>query len=314
MVVSVALVGAGNMAREHILAFGALEGVSVSGIHSRTKAKAEALAKEFRISVVADSIHDLFNRTRADIVVVTVPELALNAVAKLCFCEDWAVLLEKPAGYDLEDALDIAAAAKATNHPVMVGLNRRFYSSALAVIGDLNGRGDERRFIHVQDQQSFDEARFHNHPEEVVHRFMYANSIHVIDLLRFFARGDVSQITPIFPWQGEKTEVVVCGVKFDSGDTALYEGIWKGPGPWACSVSTPSKRWTMQPVEDALYQDLGQRRQVSVDRSDDDVAFKPGLRLQAQAAIDRVMGKQSDIVSLQESLQTMRLINQIFGV
>ena len=42
---------------------------------------------------------------------MAVPELEANRVAKRCFEHDWAVLMEKPAGYDLADAEDIAAAA-----------------------------------------------------------------------------------------------------------------------------------------------------------------------------------------------------------
>jgi len=45
--VSVAVVGAGSMAREHIKAFSALPGVKVNGIFSRTRTRAEVLAKEF---------------------------------------------------------------------------------------------------------------------------------------------------------------------------------------------------------------------------------------------------------------------------
>src|SRR5690606_38525392 len=124
----------------------------VRGIYSRTRERAAALAGEHAIPVVADSIDELAERSAADLVVVAVPELAANAVAKASFRHDWAVLLEKPAGYDLADAEDIAAAARDRRQPVLVGFNRRFYSSALAVKADLDSRPAERRFIHVQDQ------------------------------------------------------------------------------------------------------------------------------------------------------------------
>lgn len=310
----VAIVGAGNMGREHARAFARIPGVSVAGIASRTRARAQALAAEMGIAHVADDLAALHERTQAQLVVVAVPELSANAVAKAAFALPWAVLLEKPAGYHLADAEDIAAAAAGRRQPVMVGLNRRFYSSMRAVKEDLTTRPDEARFIHVQDQQSFAEARRYNHPEPVVERFMYANSVHLIDLIPFFGRGEVTSVQRLTPWRGEQTQVMLAHVVFSSGDTALYEGLWRGPGPWACSVSTEGRRWTMQPLEKAEYQNANERTRQAVEVAEEDRLYKPGLLAQARAAVARVRGEVSPIPSLEESLRTMRLIHEIFTV
>lgn len=312
--ISVAIVGAGSMAREHIRAFASLEGVKVSGIYSRTTARAEALAKEFAIPHVTDSVEALYARTRADLVVQTVPELAARAVATAVLAHPWAVLMEKPAGYDLADAHAIAGLAAGHTTPVMVGLNRRFYSSTLAIKADLDSRPGEKRFIHVQDQQSYAEARHYKHPEQVVEKFMYANSIHLIDMLNALGRGKVQKVNRITPWLGEETRTMLAHIEFDSGDSGLYEGLWHGPGPWACAVSTDSRRWTMQPLEDAVYQNAGERSRQTVERSELDRNFKAGFVLQAQAAVGRVRGEDTQIASIEESLRTMHLIHDIFGV
>jgi predicted dehydrogenase len=310
----VAIVGAGGMGREHARAFAALPGVTVAGIASRTRAKADALAREAGIAHVADSVAELYERTQANLVVVAVPELAANAVAKAAFRHPWAVLLEKPAGYDLADARDIAAAAAGRPQPVMVALNRRFYSSTAAARADLDSRAGETRFVHVQDQQSFAEARRYKHPPQVVERFMYANSVHIIDLLRVFGRGEVQEVNVVSPWRGEATEVVLAHVRFASGDHGLYEGLWRGPGPWACAVSTPSRRWTMQPLERAAYQNAGERTRHDVDLAEEDRAYKAGFLRQAAAAVSRAKGERSEIAVLEDSLATMQLIHRIFGV
>jgi predicted dehydrogenase len=312
--VSIAIVGAGGMAREHAKAFASLPGVKVAGVTSRTRAKADALAAELGIPRVTDSIEELRKQTNADLLVVTVPELSANPVAMQAFTHPWAVLMEKPAGYDLADAEKIAAAAKGRATPVMVGLNRRFYSSSRTIKADLETRPDEKRFIHVQDQQSYAEARRYNHPPQVVEKFMYANSIHLIDLIPFFGRGRVTRVDQVTPWRGEETEVMLAYVEFDSGDTALYEGLWKGPGPWAANVSTPGKRWIMQPLEDATYQNAGERARHTIERADEDKQYKAGFLLQARAAVAKVRGEASEIPSIDDSLQTMRLINKMFGV
>jgi predicted dehydrogenase len=310
----VAVIGAGSMAREHIRVFQDLPKVDVVGIYSRTRKRCDSLAQEFGIDYVADSIEELYERTKAKLVVIAVPELATNAVTKAAVRLPWAILMEKPAGYDLSDAEDIAAACEGRNAPVMVGFNRRFYSSVMAIRDDLDGLPNARRFIHVQDQQSYAEARLHNHPEPVVEKFMYANSIHLIDMIMAFGRGSVSRVNQVTPWLGSKTEIMLAHIEFDSGDSALYEGIWQGPGPWACAVSTVERRWTMQPLEAATFQNAGERITSTLEPSVCDLTFKPGFMEQAKAAIEHTLGAESGITTIDCSLKTMRLINRIFGV
>ena len=70
----------------------------------------------------------------------------------------------------------------------------------------------------------------------------------------------------------------------------------------------------MQPLEQAVYQNAGDRSRQTVDTSELDRNFKAGFVLQAKAAIGRVRGEDVEIASIKESLRTMHLIHQIFGV
>ncbi|HLD16422.1 MAG TPA: Gfo/Idh/MocA family oxidoreductase [Coxiellaceae bacterium] len=311
--VKVALVGAGSMGKEHLKAFSALEGVKIAGIHSRTKERSLALQKIFEVEHVYNSIEELYHRTRADVVIIAVPEVEANCVAKQCFQYPWLVLMEKPAGYDYVDAMDIAAAALRSNAQVYVGLNRRFYSSVRSIMEDLNSSAGSR-YIHIQDQQNFSEAYQYGHPACVVEKFMYANSIHTIDLILAFARGQISRIEPIKPWKGEQTDVMLVHIEFDSGDHALYEGHWQGPGPWACSVNTPTKRWMLQPLEIASLQKKGERQRVDIPMDECDKQFKPGFYHQAREVINKIRGQESRAITLKESMRTMQLIHNMFGV
>jgi len=309
---SVAFVGAGNMAREHMRAFADVLGVTVAGIHSRTRARAEALAATVDTCVVSDSIAELYDATAADLVVVAVPETAANPVSQACFEFPWTVLLEKPPGYNLRDAEEILEAVNATGSSVLVGLNRRFLSSTQAAMCDL-GRNHGQRFIHVQDQQDQAQAAELGHPQAVVDNWMYANSIHLIDYLRLFGRGSVTSVTPVVGWSPGTSHTVIAKVEFDGGDVGLYEGIWQGPGPWAVSVTTPEKRWEMRPLEDAAFQSRGERQMHRVEVHQWDRQFKPGFRLQAKMAVAAALGEPSESPTLAEAMDTMKLIAEIFG-
>ena len=309
---TVVIIGAGYMGCEHIRAFANVPGVTIAGIHSRTRSRTEALAAELGVSGVYDSVPELYERTQAHLVVVAVPETAMNPVSRACFEFPWTVLMEKPPGYNLQDAEEIHSAATAKRRKVLVGLNRRFLSSTRAALADL-AQYDSPRFIHVQDQQNLDVAVSLGHPDVVVQNWMYANSIHVIDYLRIFGRGKITSVAPVFAWNPKTSQVVVAKIEFDSGDTGLYESIWKGPGPWAVSVTTPEKRWEMRPLEQAAFQVWGERRLHPVEVHPWDRSFKPGLRLQAEMAVAAALGKPSDSPTLDEAMETMRLINAIFA-
>jgi len=308
----VAIVGAGNIAREHVRAFADVPGVEVAGIHSRTRSRAEELAREQGIPAVCDSVGEMHDATGADLVVVAVNVTSANAVSRACLEHPWAVFLEKPPGYNLEDGEDILRATDEAGRRVYVGLNRRFLSSTRAALEDLESRSGPR-FIHVQDQQDQSAAASLGQPKEVVENWMYANSIHVIDYISLFGRGAVVNVTPIAPWRGEDTHVVLAKVDFDSGDVGLYEGLWKGPGPWAVSISTPGIRWEMRPLESATFQPSGENRLHEVVTDVRDREFRPGFRLQAEMAVSAALGKSSESPTLDEVMETMRLIGAIFG-
>jgi predicted dehydrogenase len=309
---NVAMIGAGGMAKEHLKAFRDIPGTSLAGIFSRTRSKAEALAREMNVGVVCDSIPELYEKTRADLVVIAVPELAANSVARAAFEFPWTVLMEKPAGYNLEDATAIAAAAAKNERRVYVGLNRRFLSSTRAVLNDVKERTGPR-FIQVFDQQSLETAKVIGHPPEVVANWMYANSIHVIDYLRLFGRGRISAVKPIFQWNKGAAPIVAAGIEFESGDKGLYEGIWNGPGPWAVNVNTSGRRWELRPLEQAVYQNAGERKLQNVESHAWDRDFKPGFRLQAEQAAAAVKGLPTELPTIDDALETMRLIASIFS-
>jgi predicted dehydrogenase len=308
----VAFIGAGSMNREHAKAFGSLPGVHLAGIHSRTRVEAEKMAAESGIPLVTDGIAELSEKTQAELLVIAVPEMAIRAVAEQAFQHSWTVLMEKPPGKDLEEALHLEALAQKHGRTIYVGLNRRFLGSTEAVLNDINSR-EEPRFVRVEDQQSLETARVIGHPEEIVQRWMYANSIHLMDYLRSLCRGTVKKITPIMAWNPQEPTYVLAAVEFDSGDVGLYESTWNGPGPWAVTVNTPGRRWELRPLEQAKFVNAGERALNEFPQTEADMNFKPGFRRQAEEVIKALSGAPSRAPTLASAIETMRMTSIIFG-
>ena len=313
MGLKVAVIGAGYMTREHIKAYATIEGVTLAGIYNRTPEKAQALASEFNIGVVASSVDDLYQKTQADLVLVTVYETAMLDMALASMTHPWAIFLEKPPGYTPALAKQIAAAAATHTHPVMVGLNRRFLSSTQTVLASL-AEHTGPRVMTVFDQQSLATAAQFNHHPDVIKHWMYANSIHLVDYISLLGRGRVSDVMVLDRWQPDTAHVMRALVTFDSGDSAFYQCLWNGPGPWSVSVATDTIRWEMRPLEKATFQNRGEHKLNEVPVHAWDTSFKPGLRAQAEAALAKVRGQESAIPSMAQAIETMDLIQKIYQV
>jgi predicted dehydrogenase len=307
----VAIVGAGRIAREHTRAFRSIPGVKLVGIQSRTRARAESLAKEFGIDAVFESINELYTCTEADLVVVAVSELAMKETALDCMKYPWNILLEKPAGISVSEAEELFAVATArSRNDVAVAFNRQHYSVTQAVLTDLR-HNNGLRHIRVLDQESRAAAKAHGYPDEVIAKWMYTNSVHLIDYFRMFARGKIAHIQNAIRWDPENPGAVLSIVHFDSGDVGVYEAVWDTPGPWAVSINIPDVHWEMRPLERGSLQHLGQDR-TSIPVHERDLSFKPGFWLQAEKAVNACRGHQTDLPTLADSLFTMRLVERIY--
>jgi predicted dehydrogenase len=308
----VAIVGAGYMAQEHAKAFASIPGVSIVGVCGRSPERAQRLAEAY-LTRTFPSIAEMYAQTRADLVVVTVTELFMRDVAMACFAHPWTCLLEKPVGVDLAEAEQILAASRAAAGLVYVALNRRSYGSTRSALEKL-AHDASPRLIDVLDQQDMDGARALGQPERVVQNYMYANSIHLVDYVLLLGRGAVARIDTIHPWDASAPGTVAAAVHFEGGDTAVYQAIWDGPGPWAVSVTTRTMRLEMRPLERLGIQRRGERRLTEVPADPIDTDFKPGLRIQAEQAVAGCRGEAPLLATLESATRSMRLCASLYGM
>lgn len=309
--IKVAVIGAGYMAAAHIKAFADIPEVALLGIHSRTRARAEVLAQMHGISQVFDSVDALYAGTQADLVVIAVPELSVNKVCMEAFAHPWQAVIEKPVGYNLSDAQEINAAAYRAGRKAYVALNRRHYSSTRAVakaMEDVKGQ----RFVQVFDQENPIAALESGRPPLVVENWMYANSIHIIDYLCMFCRGEVTGVDHVIQWDPNDPCFVLTKIQYSSGDIGVYQAIWNGPGPWGVTITTQAKRWEMRPLEQASSQLYKSRVSEPIPVHSWDTQFKAGLRQQAEEAVKAVRGEANSLPTLADGIATMKLVNLIY--
>ncbi len=305
----IGFVGAGFMATEHAKAFASFPEAEIAGVVGRSSEGAQAFADANGCPVYAD-VDQLHNEGAADAVVVAVPELSCREVCEKVFRHDWVSFLEKPVGLHYREARGLLAAAEAAGHAAYVALNRRAYSATRKAL-DLLG-ADGERLIVVTDTQDLREAREFGQPEAVIENWMFANSIHLVDYVRIFGRGQIVSVDVSSRWNAADPGPVVATVRFDSGDVAVYQAVWNAPGPWAVAVTNRTLRAELRPLEHLGVQRLGERRLTPIETDPEDTEFKAGLRHQARLVLARLEGKESNLPTLSDATASMELVARIY--
>lgn len=310
MTVKLAFVGAGYMAWEHAKAFSASEGVEIVGVTGGRSFKSNEFGAAFHCPVF-ESIPEMYAATRADGVVVAVPELACRDVCTQVFNFSWRALLEKPVGLDLCEAEYLLGLSLGAGRIDYVALNRRSYGAtrlARAMLDETTGP----RLIQIHDTQDLDDARDFGQPERVIDNYMFANSVHLLDYLAVFGRGDILEVQVPLPYNPAEPHSVAATVLFSSGDRAIYVGGWNLPGPWYVTVANSSLRIELRPLEQVSFQRRGDRKLMLLESVQDDADFKPGLKYQAQQFLTAIRGSEANIATLSSATETMRLIARIY--
>ncbi len=164
-----------------------------------------------------------------------------------CLDYDWEILCEKPPALSVENAKEIRDIANKKNKKIRVALNRSSYSVTGFVKKELE-KIDGKRMIFAQDQEDPERALSMGKPKEVVERWMYANSIHILDYFGIFARGNFKIIKTSGSLDFNKPCFIESHIEFNSGDLGIYHAFWNEPGPWAITVHLPDIRFELRPL------------------------------------------------------------------
>lgn len=122
--IRVAVIGGGNMGKNHLRTFANMEGVSIVGL-ADINPKAKALADQYEVDYFSDYV-SMLEETKPDAVSVVVPtslhhKVGLDVISRGINC-----LLEKPIANTIDEANDIIEAAKRHKIVLAIGHIERF--------------------------------------------------------------------------------------------------------------------------------------------------------------------------------------------
>lgn len=147
-------------------------------------------------------------------------------------------------------------------------------------------------------------------PEAVKEKWIYANGIHCIDLMRFFADADSKEVTSVSLPSQKKYNALI---KFMSGITAHYFSHPDIPSKWTVILYAHQAKITLRPLELCTIEKRGEPPQ-EFGLDDLDRKYKPGFFQQNRHFIDCVKSKAPILwpaCDIEQAVEVMRLIEKI---
>jgi predicted dehydrogenase len=294
------------MAKLHAAAFALLPDVEISKCASRSLEKARTFAAENNIAegVTQDQ---LFANPGVDALIIVVPALHMGEVSLRAAETGLPLFMEKPVGLDYEET---AAAAAAVKQPHMVGLNRRFYEVLQAGKRIMDEAGGTR-FVEIHMPEDI-RAVEHLYKGKALSNWQYGNSVHLIDLFRFFGGEAVSARSNTSV--RDSWDRSYCGVvDFASGARGVFNAQWYAPGPWRVSVYARDVAIYFAPIERGMVMRAPGRQTSELLPEGADKTLKAGFHGQAEAfaALLRTGNLSAGAASLSDYLKSVELIRAL---
>lgn len=282
------LVGAGNMARAYskvLLDLDISFEVIGRGLASAIEFE-EVIGKKVHLGTVLQALSN-YKAPQKAIISVGIDQLA-NTADLLIRSGTKIILLEKPAGMNLDEVSKLNDLANFYNASVFVAYNRRFYGSVFEARkaidedgGVLSAQFEFTEWSHIVE--SLDKI------DVIKQNWLVANSSHVIDLVfhligtprdwSFWSSGSLN-------WHRSAARFAGAGLT-DRNVVFSYLADWESAGRWGVDLFTSKRRLILRPIEQLqiMYVDSGKTYKVGV-MDDVDVKYKAGVYRQTKAFCD----------------------------
>ena len=304
--ITIGIIGTGKIAQEYVDIFKKLK-LNIKIICARKKNKLKKFCKINKIKKNTLDINDLINENLDGIVSCVSPSSSLQVSKKLSKFKG-KILFEKPVGINYSQTLKVKQFFK--NKNLFVALNRRYLSSVVKAKKIIRNNR-ENKFFSFYDQENTLQAKKNGHNKITIKNWMYANSIHMVDLINFFVDSKIKGIENknfVF----NKHKIYFSLIYFENGDIVEFKSFWNKPAPWKINISTNNKFIQLKPIEMLLVDDLNKKNSIKFKKDNLDINFKPGFYRQCVDFKKEMQNKKNNLVGIDQYLNSVKLTKKIF--
>jgi len=303
-----ALIGAGNIAKEYVKILKKNNSFQIQCIIGRSLKNAKNLSKNNSVKNFHNDVTKVFEY-KLDVIIIAASILSTIKLARQLKNFKGIIFFEKPLGVNFEETKIIRKILKKNKNNCFIGLNRRFYKNIQFVKNFIKKKKDKSiRVVSVYDQEN---PYFSNHPKKVKQNWMFANSIHLLDLLNFFTRGYIKKIETEKKII-KKQKIIISKLHYSSGDIGLYTSIWNRPGPWTFTISLSNYFFEFNPIERLKIRTILNNRPVDL-LFKQKKSFKPGFEGQLLALKNFFFNRKiGDLLNLEEYFKLAKIIKKVY--
>ena len=256
----VGIIGAGVWGRTHAALYREHPGIELAAVCDLDKARAGALAAEFKIGSVYNGHRRMIKECGLDAVSIVTPDFAHADAA--CDCADAGIhmLIEKPLATSREDVKRIVASVKRGKVRVMVDLHNRWsppFAAAKQSLDDGDLGNPVSAYFRLNDQMWVATGMLSWAAKSSILWFLGS---HAVDTVRWFFKDEVDTVYAVsskgvLKAKGVDTEDVFQSIlKFKRGGIATLENGWITPNTSPC-------------VNDIKFNITGDRGMINLDLS-----------------------------------------------
>jgi predicted dehydrogenase len=319
----IGLIGCGAIAEFHVPALieAGLEVSAVAG--SPGSARAREFATRHNIARVFETADDLLGqKNEFDGILIAVPVSRTLEILRATIETGLPVLVEKPISYKSSDLDSI----RVTKHPLIVGYNRRFYSTVRAARQEIDGGGQFTATLTLPESAARD-GQIDSGSRYL--RSFFSNSVHGLDLAQYvLGKATVRHIERITDDDGLLVGLAAT-LSTASGVPLQFTANWGAPANFALTLDRAGRRLDLRPFEMATvyegmqvsdpthetpirtYQPVLKQR-IMLDPID--MEFKPGFVVQAHAFRALIAGETSaPAAGIDDAYSVLKLAEELAG-
>lgn len=303
----IVIVGAGNMAKEYVHVINKIKEFRILGVVSRKNESFNKIQSRIRYKIQKFKFKNL-KKNKIDLILVAVSEENTLKILKRILDLNSIVLCEKPIGINYSEFLDILETYKKRKKLLFVALNRRYYSSINYLKNSIRTKNINK--ITITDQQDLILAKKIGKNKNVIKYWMYANSIHLIDLINFFSSNSDYKILQKKVYKKLNKKIIKCTIQ-TKNIIFNYKSYWNINKRWEIK-GFGKKIYKLKPIE-KIFEISKDNKIKELKISLKDIEFKPGLFLLMKKVLNFLKFKEKkNLVTLQDHLSTINLIKDIY--
>lgn len=307
--IKVLIVGAGKIGREYLKILIGKRKFDVKAILATSKKNYYEVKKITKKKIFTTDKKVLSNNS-FDLAIIAVPVYKTYQITLDIMKFVKNLLIEKPPSLNLKDANTLFKKSKLNKNNLFVALNRSYFESTIEAVKKIQ-RNKSKKIVEVTDQENVYKAKKAGHKKIVLQKWMYANSIHMIDYFRIFCRGSVKKIVHLNKFKSTfDRKILISKIFFSSGDIGIYKAFWNLQNKWEVKIISKDILINLFPLEKiSIYENNLKLKNINLKKN----KFKDGYLNQVNDIEKYFLSKKNRLVSLEESLKTLRLIKKLYS-